>query len=146
MGNPQTEKTYLQIIELQKKLSKTTNCHDAYAIEETLNSLVEKLAKGETSTNKQIRNMKRDRWRKEYQRRITDGELIALNDNHISQKGEVMLFEIQRRLTPQNFDLIVRKASGYSYNELSKPSNASSPDALKKRVSRIRQQLIPLIA
>ena len=146
MGNSQTEKTHLQIIALQTKLSKTTNCHDAYAIEETLNSLVEKLAKGEASTDKQIRNMKRDRWRKEYQRRVTDGDLIALNDNHVSQKGEVMLFEIQRRLTPQNFDLIVRKASGYSYEELSNLSGGCSPSTLKKRISRIREQLKLLAA
>lgn len=146
MGNSPTEKTWQQISLLQEKLRKTSNCYDAYALEETLNRLLEKLANGETLTEIQIRNMQRDRWRKEHKRRAIVSDLSKTTASENVIDGNLLLFEIERRLTPQNRRLILQKASGYSYAEMAESSNGSNPTAIKKRVSRIREQLLTLAA
>lgn len=146
MGNSLTEKTWQQISLLQEKLSKTSNCYDAYAIEETLNGLLEELAKGETLTEKQIRNMQRDRWRKEHKRRAIISNLSKTIKSDAVTDSNLLLFELKRRLTPQNRRLILQKACGYSYAEMAESSNGSNPAGIKKRVSRIREQLVPLAA
>ena len=146
MGNSLTENTWQQISVLQDKLSKTSNCYDAYALEETLNGLLDKIAKGETLTEKQIRNMQRDRWRKEHKRRATVKDISKTTICDEVFDDNLLIFELQRRLSPQNKRLILQKACGYSYAEMAELSNGSNPTAIKKRVSRIREQLMPLAA
>jgi len=146
MGNSLIEKTWQQVNLLQEKISKTSNCYDAYALEETLNRLLDKLAKGETLTEKQIRNMQRDRWRKEHKRRAIVADLGKTRKCDEVTDGNLLIFELERRLSPQNKRLILQKACGYSYSEMAKLSNGSNPSAIKKRVSRIREQLMPLAA
>lgn len=147
MGNyPWTNDACRQILALQKQLSKTTDIHVEYAIQETLNSLIEKTVREEALNDRQIQNMKRDRWRKEHKRRVTDTDIEALKGNPPIQDENIFIFEIQRQLSPQSFDLLLRKASGYSYAELSQTAQGVSASTLKKRVNRIRKKLAPLAA
>lgn len=147
MGNyPWNKKTRQQYIGLQESLSKTTNCYRARAIEETLNSFVEKISKGETLTDNQIKNMLHDRWRKGRNRELLIAKQKPAESCESGVEAIITISQLSRNFPKRDFKLIIGKAQGYTVKELAVSSNGLSEEAIKKRISRARNKIVRMAA
>ena len=145
MGNPD----WAQYARLQSMLDSTTNAYKAAGIEAAMNDLLEKFGKGVPCTPEQTKNLVVNRIGKERRHR---GMLYSRQHDLAPAIATAGLAESRLTLKKcaeacgaRAFELLVNRASGFSYGELAKATGVNQ-NTLKVRAHRARQKIIFLAA
>ena len=134
---------------LQSILDRTTNVRKAAGIEAAMADLLEKIARGEHCTPNQVKNLVVNRISRERRRAAIvhygRHDLVPHMATNGSVDSRLILEKCEKACGPSDFRLLVNRALGYSYIEISKATGVNQ-NTLKVRVLRVRQKISHLAA
>lgn len=134
---------------LQSMLERTTNAYAAAGIEAAMCEILDKIANGDEYTSQQSKNLVVNRANRERRRRALlyqTAETMEVDPGEIRiVEDRMLLADCEAICGPIDFDLLMRRSSGFSFGELAIVTGLSEV-ALKVRVHRARRKLLPLAA
>ena len=144
-----TEDPWAEYARLQGVLERTANTQSAAGIEAAMCEILDRMARGESCTAEQCKNLVVNRTNRERRRRAMlyqsaqaiDGSTVGIS----AVENRVLLAECEAICGPVDFNLLVDRASGFSFGELAVVTGLSE-NALKVRVHRARKKILPLAA